>query len=146
MSLKSKTFEAYSLEDLSKNNNAILNYLYNFNKHIPSSKSQTWEDLYKYSAYYFDNPTQKQRNLAFKKIRTDFDGLLRLTNNPQELPRVNNRNQLLSWVCRKHKEDLNKREVNTDNMNCNANFLKSTYGPDSKYIEDLFESKFKLDF
>ena len=145
MSIKSKSFESYKLEDLSKNNNLILNYLYNFNKNVPSNNSLTWDCLYKYSAYYFDNPTQKQRNLAFKKIRTDFDGLLKNTENPQELPRVNNRNELLSWVCHKHKEDLNMKGENSEDLNCDVNFLKSKYGPDVNYVESHFQPKFKLD-
>ncbi len=142
--IKSKTFEAFTLEHLAEKEDSVNNYLHFFRKNLPSKNKLTWEDLYKFSAYYFDNPNFNQRERAFKKVRADYYDLLQNTANPNELPSVNSRSDLLSWVCKKHNESLTKEGLSE--VNCNLDSLLSKYGPNEKYVNKYFGTDFKLKY
>lgn len=142
--IKSKTYEAFTLEYLAEKNESVNNYLHFLNKNLPLKNKPTWTDLYKFSAYYFDNPNSNQRERAFRKVRADFYDLLQNTANPNELPKVNSRNDLVMWVCKKHNESLVKE--GSSEINCNLENLLSTYGPDQKYVNKYFGTEFKLKY
>lgn len=142
-SIKSKTYESYSLEELSEKSDFVTNYLFEFKKNIVSN-NRTWEDAYKVAAYYFDNPDNNQRNTMFRRMRSEFSNLMSQTNNEYELPEVNSRNQLLMWVCKKQNESLKKSGSNL--LNCNVNDLRSKYGPNEREIDNLYHGDFKMSF
>lgn len=132
MSFKSKIFEAYSLEEISEYNDTARNYLFNFRRHLLTSKN--WNELFKTAGYYFDNPSPNQRINAFNKIRGEYYDLVK-----EDLPQVNSRNDLLTWVCRKH------NEVNTENkIDCNLDILKKKFGPNEQQIKNTFSREFKM--
>ena len=141
--LKSKTFESYTLEDLSEKSDFVTNYLFEFKKNL-SANNKTWEDAYKVAAYYFDHPDNSQRNNMFKRIRGEFSNLWTETNNEYELPEVNSRNQLLMWVCKKQNESLKKSGSSL--LNCNVQNLRTKYGPNENEIEKLYHGDFKMSF
>ena len=133
--MKSKTFEAYTLEKLAEKNHTLSNYIYEFNLNRKSECTPKWECLYSYAAYYFDNPTESQRNKAFRKIRSHYSNLVSLN----AIPAVNSRNELLSWVCK------TQSEITGENLDCNVESLKKQYGPNAAEMDRLFDAKLKLD-
>lgn len=137
--IKNKSYEAYTLEYLAQKSDSVNNYLFNFKKNLASQKEKTWEDAYKLAAYYFDHPSQKQRDTTFRKVRSEFGNLI---NN--EIPNVNSRDALLNFFCVKHNESL--AQDGKETFTCNPEQLKRTYGPNEKLIEKMFESEFKLKY
>lgn len=144
--IKSKTYESYKLDYLAEKYDSVRNFLYFHNQNLPKVQNHTWDELYKYAAFYFDKPTQKQRDSAFRKIRTEYSNLLDQTSQPSELPTVNSRNELLLWVCKKQNQSQSSKSNNEALANCDINYLLHTYGPDNKFVEKSFEADLKLNY
>lgn len=134
-----KYYQYYSLKELSlldnpyrfmtKALNTILPMEENLKKSDDELKTNTWTELYKTAAYYYDNPKIGEKNKMFNHIRFNFSDILSETNNPNELPAIKNRNDLINWVCNKNNEFLEKKE-STNRIDCNAEKLIEIYGPD----------------
>ena len=91
-------------------------------------KTNTWTELYKTAAYYYDNPNLVEKNRIFNNIRFNFSGILSETNNPNDLPATKSRNELINWVCVKNNEFLEK--LNSSNrVICDTEKLINTFGP-----------------
>lgn len=99
--------------------------------------SKTWGEAYKFAAYYYDNPSLNDRFIYFNKFRFNFHGLLQKTQTPAELPDLRSRKDLVSWVCKKHNEYLEKEEGNFRVDCSDVNALISTYGPNYGNVKGM---------
>ena len=133
-----KYYQYYTLQEIALMNNPYRFQAKNFKSKQPIEetlkqkddelKTNTWTELYKSAAYYFDNPTIEEKTRAFNSIRFNFSGILSETNNPNDLPPTKNRNDLINWVCVKNNEFLEK--LNSSNrIECDTEKLLNTFGP-----------------
>jgi len=140
-----KYYEDYSLDEISKKNNPF-RYLAQETKTVTpiedklklsddELRTATWTELYKLAAYYFDSPDSNKRNKMMKYIRGNFSEVLSETNNQFELPMVQNRNNLLNWVCNKNNEFLEKKN-SSKRVVCDTKSLMQVYGPNYDFAEE----------
>lgn len=142
-----KTFEAYSLEELSKKYTEVFLYLKStsikktLSEEIlndDENRSNLWTEAYKSAGYYYDRPTPKQRTDKFNYFRYNFGSIIK-----DNLPEVNSKKELLTWVCKKHNEYLNLKGIE-ENVNCDYEFLKKQYGYNEKKVVDTFGNSIYL--
>jgi len=104
--------------------------------------SAAWTEAYKTAGSYYDNPNELDRTRIFNSFRYNFNNLINLNT---ELPNVNSRDSLLTWVCHKHNEYLaNKNSENR--VNCSIESLRSAYAPDYNKIKRKFGSSLDMKF
>lgn len=134
-----KYYQYYNIQELSLMDNpyrfmtSLLKENYpieeSLQKNDDELRTNTWSELYKTAAYYFDNPNMNEKSKMFNNIRFNFSGILSETNNPYDLPSIGNRTELINWVCNKNNEYLEKKE-SPNRINCNSETLLNTFGPD----------------
>lgn len=99
-------------------------------------KIQTWSEAYRYASYYYDNPNMKDRYRFHEGLKFNFSGILSQTENPNELPDLTNRRNLVNWVCQKHNSFL--RLKNSENsIDCNVDLLLNVYGPNHNAVKSF---------
>ena len=108
--------EKYPIEDTLKKNDDEL-------------RTNTWTELYKSAAYFYDRPQLIEKSKMFQHIRFNFSGILSETNNPNDLPATRNRSDLINWICVKNNEFLEKKE-SPNRIVCDSQNLINTFGPD----------------
>ena len=91
-------------------------------------KTNTWTELYKTAAYYYDRPHLVVKNKMFNHIRSNFSGILSETINPNDLPAIKSRSDLINWVCVKNNEFLEKKG-SSNRVVCDTENLLNTFGP-----------------
>lgn len=102
-------------------------------------RTNTWTELYKSAAYYYDRPQLSEKNKMFNFIRSNFSDILSETINPNDLPNTRNRSELINWVCTKNNEFLEKKE-SSNRINCNAESLINTFGPNVQASKEYLGS------
>lgn len=151
-SIKNKTFESYTIDELSQKYSDIYVFLKKttvqkpLNENITnddSLQSNLWTEAYKLAGYYYDKPTIQERNRIFDSFRFNFTSLFSQTKDVNELPEVNSRKELLTWVCKKHNEYLELKEVET-RVNCDYKNLRSLYGPNNSDLKATFGSSINM--
>lgn len=152
--IKNKTFEAYTLDELASKNVEQFLFLKKTAIDIPKDqktkkdddlKSEAWTEAYKTAGYYLDKPTEEARNKAFSSFRFNFGSLLSETKSEDRLPQVNTRKEFLTWVCKKHNEFLEIKGAE-QRVNCDYNSLKKNYGPNEKEIKSIYGSSLDLKY
>lgn len=152
--IRSKTFEAYTLEELAAKNVEQFLFLKEISAIVPKDqllrkvddlKSEIWTEAYKTAGYYFDKPTEIQRNKAFASFRYNFESLLAETKSQNSIPQVNSRKDFLSWVCNKHNEFLELKGAE-QRVNCDYNYLRKQYGPNDQEIRNIYGSSLDLKY
>jgi len=147
-SFKNKTFEGYSLDELADKYTDVFLFKSKLSHSKPLNEtikdddnlqSKLWTEAYKSAGFYFDHPTQRQRDEKFSSFRYNFSSLLKETKNLNELPEVNSRKDLLTWVCKKHNEFLELKSIE-ERVNCDYNFLSKLYGYDDCKVHDIVGS------
>lgn len=153
-SFKNKTFEGYSLDELADKYTDVFLFQSKLSAKKPLSatidnddslQSKLWTEAYKAAGFYFDHPTQRQRDEKFSSFRFNFSPLLKETKNSSELPEVNSRKDLLTWVCKKHNEYLELKSVE-ERVNCDYNYLKHLYGYDDQKVQSVVGSSHLLKY
>ena len=134
-----KYYQYYTLQDLSVMENPYRFMIKSLNKKFPIEdeikskddelRTNTWTELYKSAAYFYDKPNNEERSKMFKHIRSNFSGILSDTNNPNDIPSIQSRSDLMNWICHKNNEFLEKKE-SANRITCDSNILINTFGPD----------------
>lgn len=148
--IKNKKYELFNIFQLAEiNHNAYL-FLKKTNVPEPLSskietddglKSKLWTEAYKAAGYYYDNPSQDARNKMFINFRYNFCSLFE----DNDIPNVNSRKDLLTWVCQKHNNYL--KQVNSEYIvDCNYDRLSKLYGYNEKNILNTYGNKINLRF
>lgn len=150
----SKTYQSYSLEELAAHDPRINLIKKTLSPEQPLDRivkdddglnSALWTEAYKMAGYYYDKPDETDRRNFLQKFRYNFSTLLQNLKNPQEIPNLNNRNNFLLWVCRRHNEYLSSQKSN-EQVKCDLDVLRKTYAPDYKAIEQKFGRQLDLSF
>lgn len=151
-SIKNKIFEGYTFDELIKHKTDVFLFSKKIRIQEPVDKkiseddelqSKLWNEAYRTAGYYYDKPSIKHRNTMFNQFRYNFSSLLQQTQSKDEYPEVNSRNDLLSWVCKKHNEYLEIKGADK-RQNCNINVLLKSYGPNEGKIYQTFGSSLDL--
>ncbi len=99
-------------------------------------KTQTWSEMYRFAAFYYDNPLMHDRYKFLEALKFNFSGILSQTENPYELPNLSNRRSLINWVCQQHNSFL--RLKNSENsVECNVDVLLNVYGPNYNGVKSF---------
>ena len=151
-SIKNKSFESYSIDELSQKYSDIYVFLKKNTIQKPlnetitnddSLQSGLWTEAYKLAGYYYDKPSHQERNRIFNSFRFNFTTIFSQTKDVNELPEVNSRRDLLTWVCKKHNEYLELKDVEA-RVNCDYKNLRSLYGPNDSALKSTFGSSIKM--
>jgi hypothetical protein len=145
MSIRRGYYEEYTLEEL-KNFLPQNRETMEMNKPLKTIEdsivdddrfsAKKWTEAYKFASYYFDNPNIHDRFRFQNKLRLHFSKLFTKTAQPTELPDMRSRTHLVSWVCKKHNEFLEKENGNFQ-VDCNAEKLLKTYGPNYDNVKNI---------
>ena len=146
--IEMKYYEHFTIEELQKRNYKEKMRFKSFEKvhsidedlapKDDEIQSQAWSQAFKSAAYYYENPTYTDRLNMMKTLDLNFDSLFQNTKNPDEVPDLRSNTHLVKWVCKKYNEYLEVKG-SPNSLECNANQLLKSYGPDLKAVKRNIE-------
>ena len=105
-------------------------------------KTKMWNSCLRECAFYFDNPTMKQKKATKDNLQLKFDPIFQ---SGWKAP-MKNRAELLNWVCNERNDWMTSQGSEEPLENCNIHHLVGKYGPDYEtlkekigYVKGLFD-------